>query len=142
MKNISRGPTFRDFVTIRTEDVTVARLQEYRLPSPLFFKCNVLRESIFVDSQNVPCATRKRRGSWVISIYLRYFVSGLFLKSVLTLQVVAGCVAAKTDRLEGIIDFSQQLVREPLIHYNSKIILSIRPLEGHSHEVDTVLICF
>jgi hypothetical protein len=26
------------------------------------------------------------------------------------LKVVAGCVAAKTDRLEGIIDFSQQLV--------------------------------
>jgi hypothetical protein len=44
MENISRGPTFGDFVTIRTEasmqDITVARLhrvQEYRLPSsPLF----------------------------------------------------------------------------------------------------------
>jgi hypothetical protein len=42
---ISRGPTFRYFVNIRTEasmqDVTVERLQEYRLPSPPSFKCNV-----------------------------------------------------------------------------------------------------
>jgi hypothetical protein len=40
-ENISRGPTFGDFVTIRTwvsmQDVTVARLQEYRPPSPHFF---------------------------------------------------------------------------------------------------------
>ncbi len=41
VENISRGPTFGDFVTILTEgsmqDNTVARLQsiqEYRLPSP------------------------------------------------------------------------------------------------------------
>jgi hypothetical protein len=76
MENVSRDPTFGDFVTIRTEgsmkDVTVARLQiqEYRLSSPSSFKCNVLRESLSVDSQNIPCATPKRRGSWVISIYL------------------------------------------------------------------------
>jgi hypothetical protein len=64
MENISRGPTFGDFVTIRTErsiqDVTVSRLQSTRVLekttlSP-FFKCNVLRESLFVDSQNIPCA--------------------------------------------------------------------------------------
>jgi hypothetical protein len=34
MENISRGPTFGDFITIRTEatmqDVTVAKLQEYK----------------------------------------------------------------------------------------------------------------
>jgi hypothetical protein len=63
----SRGPTFGDFVTIRTEgsmqDVLVARLQvqEYRLSSPSSFKGNVLRESLSVDSQNIPCATLKRR---------------------------------------------------------------------------------
>ena len=46
------------------QDVTVARLQSLSL------KCNVLRESLSVDSQSVPCATLKRRGSWVISKYL------------------------------------------------------------------------
>jgi hypothetical protein len=33
------------------------RVQEYRFPSSLSFKCNVLRESLSVDSQNIPCAT-------------------------------------------------------------------------------------
>ncbi len=75
MENISRGPTFGHFVTIRTErsmqvcKTTDYRVQEYRLPSPPSFKCNVLRESLSVDSQNIPCATLKRRGSWVIFIY-------------------------------------------------------------------------
>jgi hypothetical protein len=76
MKNISRGPPFGDFVTVRTGrlgrsmlDDTGARL-EYRLLSPPSSKCNVLRESPSVDSQNIPCATLKRRGSWVISVYL------------------------------------------------------------------------
>jgi hypothetical protein len=55
MENISRGPTFGDFVTIRTEgsmqDITgVTSLQEYRLPSPLSFKCYVLRKNLSVDS--------------------------------------------------------------------------------------------
>jgi hypothetical protein len=40
---ISRGPTFGDFVTIRTEgsmqDVSVARLQSTRVQTPLSFKC-------------------------------------------------------------------------------------------------------
>jgi hypothetical protein len=39
MENISRVPTFGDFVTIRTEasmqDVTVARLQSTRVQTPL-----------------------------------------------------------------------------------------------------------
>jgi hypothetical protein len=47
------------------------RVQEYRLPSPPSIKCNVLREIFSVDSQNNPCATLKRRGSRVISVYLR-----------------------------------------------------------------------
>ncbi len=72
MDNISRGPTFRDFVTIRTEaskkNATVAR-QSTRVQTPLS-PLNVLRESLFVDSQNFFCATLKRRGSWVISVYL------------------------------------------------------------------------
>ncbi len=76
MENISRGSTFGDFVTIRTEwsmqHVTVARLQSATVQTLLSpsFKCNVLLESLSVDSQNIPCATLKRRGSWVISIYL------------------------------------------------------------------------
>jgi hypothetical protein len=40
MENISRGPTFGDFVTVRTEasmqDVTVARLQSTRVQTTLF----------------------------------------------------------------------------------------------------------
>jgi hypothetical protein len=51
------------------QDNTVARLpstgQEYRLPSPPSIKCNVLRESLSEDSQNIPCATLKRRGLWL-----------------------------------------------------------------------------
>jgi hypothetical protein len=40
------------------------RVQEYRLPSLPSFKCNVLRESLSVDtdSRNIPCATLKRQG--------------------------------------------------------------------------------
>ncbi len=74
MESIRRGPNFGDFVTIRTlvsmQDVSV---QDYRVQdSPLhpFFNCNVLRESLSVDSENNPCATLKRTGSWVISVYL------------------------------------------------------------------------
>jgi hypothetical protein len=40
MENISRGPTFGDFVTIRTDgsmqDVTVARILSTLLQTPLF----------------------------------------------------------------------------------------------------------
>jgi hypothetical protein len=69
IENISRG----GIVTIRTErsmqDVMVARLQSTRVQTPPSIQCNVLRESLSVDSQNIPCATLKRRGSWVISVY-------------------------------------------------------------------------
>jgi hypothetical protein len=41
------------------QDITVARLQTPLSPS---FKCNVLRESLSVDSQNIPCATLKEKG--------------------------------------------------------------------------------
>jgi hypothetical protein len=47
MENIISGPTFRDFVAIRTEgsmqDITVARLQSTRVQTPLspLFKSNV-----------------------------------------------------------------------------------------------------
>jgi hypothetical protein len=53
------------------QDITVARLQSTIAETPLSpsFKCNVLRETISVDSQNIPCATLKRSGSWVISVY-------------------------------------------------------------------------
>jgi hypothetical protein len=54
------------------QDVTVARLQSTRvpsvLPSSLSFKCNVLRESLSEESQNIPCATLREEGSWVISM--------------------------------------------------------------------------
>jgi hypothetical protein len=56
MENISRGPTFRDFVTILTEapmqDVMVARLQSTRVQTP-----PLLNEMYCVRSQNIPCAT-------------------------------------------------------------------------------------
>jgi hypothetical protein len=38
------------------------RVQEHRFPSPPSFKCNVLRESLSEDSQNIPCATTKSGG--------------------------------------------------------------------------------
>jgi hypothetical protein len=68
MEDISRGPTFGDIVTIRTtasmQDVTVARLQNTSVQTPLSpsLKGNELRESLSVDSQNIPCATLKRMG--------------------------------------------------------------------------------
>ncbi len=49
----------------RCKDVTVARLQSiqgYKLPSPPSVKWNVLRESLSVDSQNIPCSTLRRMG--------------------------------------------------------------------------------
>jgi hypothetical protein len=54
------------------QDNTVARPQSTRVQTSLYpsFKCNVLRESLSVDSPNIPCATLKRRRSWVISVYL------------------------------------------------------------------------
>jgi hypothetical protein len=53
------------------QDVTVtARLQSTGVQAPpSTFKCNVLRESLSVESQNISCATLKRRGSWV-SLYI------------------------------------------------------------------------
>ncbi len=52
-----------------------SKTTEYRYKSTdsvfTSFKCNELRESLsVVDSQNIPCATLKRRGSWIISVYL------------------------------------------------------------------------
>ncbi len=42
-------------------------------PLPPSIKCSVLRESLSEDSQNLPCAAQKRRGSWVISIHLGFW---------------------------------------------------------------------
>ncbi len=47
------------------QDVTVARLQSIlrvKTPHSPSFKCNVLRVSLSVGSQNIPCATLKRKG--------------------------------------------------------------------------------
>jgi hypothetical protein len=53
---------FWDFVTIRTlrsmQDVTVTK------------------DCQSVNSQNIPCATLKGRGSWVISLYLCFISTG------------------------------------------------------------------
>jgi hypothetical protein len=81
MENTSRGPISSGILSLsaqggrcRTSQLQDYRVQEYRLPSPPSFKCNLLRESLFVDSQNIPCSTLERRGSWVISIchWVRY----------------------------------------------------------------------
>jgi hypothetical protein len=71
---VSSGPTYGGFVTIaqmgrcRTSRLQDTGVQEYRLPSPPSFKCHlpVLRENLSVDSQNIPCATLKRRVSWLV----------------------------------------------------------------------------
>jgi hypothetical protein len=66
----------------RTSRLQDHRVQEYRLPSPPSMKCNVLRESLSEESQNIPCATLKRRGSWVISVYIsEYHHLKLFIYS-------------------------------------------------------------
>ncbi len=46
-------------------------IQEYRLISPPSTKCDVLRESLSEDSQNIPCTTLKRRGR--SNLYTVYF---------------------------------------------------------------------
>jgi hypothetical protein len=56
------------------QDVIVARLQGTgeQIPFSLSIKCNDLRENLSEYSQNIPCATLKRRWPWVISIHLWY----------------------------------------------------------------------
>ncbi len=68
MENISRGPTFGDFVTIRTDDAGrhSCKTTEYKSTDSPFapsFKYNVLCENLSMDSQKIPCPTLKRRGS-------------------------------------------------------------------------------
>ncbi len=60
------------------------RVQEYRLPSPPSIKCNVPCVRVSLGTiQNIPCATLKRRGSWVIAIYLsNYFKHLDYLRDV------------------------------------------------------------
>ncbi len=73
MENIRRGPIFGDLSLsaprrrCRISKLQGYRVQKYRLPSPPSFKCNVLCESLSVDSHIIPCAKLKRRGSWAIS---------------------------------------------------------------------------
>jgi hypothetical protein len=106
MGNISRGPTFGDFVTIRTEgslqDVTVARLQSTGVQTPFSpsNKCTVLRESLSEDIQNIPCATLNRRGSWLISIYLCNlpFLSLSLLFFLLPVWQVEACLCSVNAR--------------------------------------------
>jgi hypothetical protein len=78
MENISGGPTFGNFVTIRTEatmqDITVARLQSTRVQTPHSPLSPLLNVIYYVrvsgDSQNIPYSTLQKRGSWLISVYL------------------------------------------------------------------------
>ncbi len=73
MENISRSPTFRDFVTIRTEasmqDVTVARLPSTRIQTPLSppsFKCNVqycVKVSLFCGQSKYSLRNTKEKGA-------------------------------------------------------------------------------
>ncbi len=78
------------------QDIIVARLQITRVqtPSPPSLVWNVLRESLSVGSQNIPCATLK---SWVISVYLwvKYFIFGLYGKC---LRLLKQILQSKTHR--------------------------------------------
>jgi hypothetical protein len=68
MKNISGGSTLKYFVTILTEGsmqdntVKILRITSVQTPFSPYIKCNVLRDSLSEDSQNIPCATLKRMG--------------------------------------------------------------------------------
>ncbi len=46
----------------RTTRLQAYRVQEYGLPSPPSFKCNVLRKSLFEDCQNIPLRNTKEKG--------------------------------------------------------------------------------
>jgi hypothetical protein len=73
------------------QDITVARLStRVRTSLSPSFKCNVLRESLSVDSQNIPCATLKRRGVWVISVYL-------WLKAIMYFNAFFCVLLVRTD---------------------------------------------
>jgi hypothetical protein len=139
MENISRGPTFRDFVTIRTEGGLYRTLRlkttEYKStdsPLPPSFKCNILRESLSVDSQNIPCVRLKRRGPWVISVYFwdphtpaaQLFVS-CYLIAVEPLDVLwlAGREAGHAGEVDGAAQVNEH----------------VRPPQDLSHRICTVL---
>jgi hypothetical protein len=49
------------------------------LPPPPFCNCNALRESHSMDGLNIPCASLKRRRSWVISNEVIYTVISVYL---------------------------------------------------------------
>ncbi len=70
------------------QDTTVARLQStrVRLSSPPSINCIVLRENLSEDSQNIPRATLKTRGSWLISVPLR--LEPVFLVSLIGFLLV------------------------------------------------------
>jgi hypothetical protein len=63
----SRGPTFGDFCHYPHREVDAGRhgckCTEYRLPTYPSFKCNVLRESLSEDSQNIPLCNIKEKGA-------------------------------------------------------------------------------
>jgi hypothetical protein len=70
MENIS-GPSGILLLSSRVDaGQHCCKTTEYRSTDAPSSKCNVLRESLSEDSQNIHCATFKRRVSWVISIYL------------------------------------------------------------------------
>ncbi len=67
LENISRGPTshLRGFCDYPHREGSMQDNMVTRL-----IKCNVLHDSLSVDSQNIPIAILKGRGSWVISVHL------------------------------------------------------------------------
>ncbi len=98
MKNNSRGPTFGDFVTLRTEgsmqDIVVASLQRTRVQIPLSLssiKCNVLRESLSVESQNIPCETLREGGTGYLCISLSKEKELLRRRAELTVPISVWC---------------------------------------------------
>ena len=50
------------------KDISVQdyRVQEYKLPSPPLFKCNVLRENLSVNSQNIKYSLRNIKEKGVV----------------------------------------------------------------------------
>jgi hypothetical protein len=95
-------------------DIMVARLVGTRVQTPLSpsIKCNVLRESLSEDSQNIPWATLKRRGLWVISVYLWQGVTkrcrlSLLTNSALVLRVqMRGGGVAGSQRISTAVHFT------------------------------------
>ncbi len=107
----------------RTTRLQDYRVQEYRLIFPPYIKCNVLRESLSEDSQNIPCATLKKKGSWVISLFIYLITSQETPRTPLWTTIWRGTRTCRTRRpsLRRLTASCPQHLRTEIIRPSSSI---------------------